>query len=82
MTQAAYLSAVLSNGNSNSLSITGISTNASGNLVVQAQSFFSPRQPNGQAMTQTSSGGSPFDYTAEITPDLRTVVRTSAVGWR
>ena len=82
MTEAAYLSALLSSGKSNTLTVTDISTNASGNLVVQAQSFFSPRNPDGSRMTQVGSGSSPFDYTVEITPDLKTVVSTSAVGWQ
>ncbi|NER32609.1 MAG: hypothetical protein F6J93_00765 [Oscillatoria sp. SIO1A7] len=82
MTEAAYLSALLSSGKSNTLTVTDISTNANGNLVVQAQSFFSPRNPDGTRMTQVGSGSSPFDYTVEITPDLKTVVSTSAVGWQ
>lgn len=81
MVDAAYLSAVLSSGKSNSLAVTGISTNSKGNLVVKAQSYFSPRRPDGKAMTQTGSVGSPFDYTVEITRDLKTVVNTSANGW-
>ncbi|MGB7444890.1 MAG: Calx-beta domain-containing protein, partial [Coleofasciculaceae cyanobacterium] len=81
MTDAAYLSALLSNGNSNSLAITDLSVNGNGNLVVNAQSFFSPRNPDGSAMTKVGSGGSPFDYTIEITPNLNTVVSTSAKGW-
>jgi len=81
MTDAAYLSAVLSSGKSNSLAVTGISTNSKGNLVVKAQSYFAPRRPDGKAMTQTGSGGSPFDYNVEITRDLKTVVSTSAKGW-
>lgn len=78
---AAHLSALLSNGRSNSLVIDDVGVDASGNLVIRAQSYFSPRRPNGQAMTQVSSDGSPFDYTVEITPDLKRVVSTAAVGW-
>ena len=78
---AAYLSAILSNGNSNTLTINSIAINASGNLVVSAESYFSPRRPNGSAMTQVGSGGSPFAYTLEITSDLKQVVSTAAVGW-
>ncbi|OAB63033.1 hypothetical protein AY599_00395 [Leptolyngbya valderiana BDU 20041] len=78
---AAYLSALLSSGNSNTLTITDVTTNGSGNLVVSARSFFNPRNPDGSAMTQVGSDSSPFDYTLEISPDLRTVVDTSAVGW-
>ncbi len=79
---AAFLSAVLTNGNSNTLTITDITTNEAGNLVVSAQSFFGPRNPDGSRMTQVDTSlSSPFDYTVEITPDLNTVISTSAVGW-
>ncbi|MBP0005730.1 MAG: hypothetical protein J7642_18765 [Cyanobacteria bacterium SBC] len=78
---AAYLSAVLSDGDSNTLTITDITKNGSGNLVVKAQSYFNPRNPDGTKMTKVTSASSPFDYTVEITPDLRTVVNTSAIGW-
>ncbi len=79
---AAYLSARLSNGNSNSLTIENISVNASGNLIIQAKSWFSPRNPDGSRMEQIGSGSSPFDYTVEITSDLTQVLNTAAVGWR
>jgi hypothetical protein len=79
---AVHLSALLSNGNSNSLVVDDIGLNSNGNLVVQAQSWFSPRNPNGSRMTQVDSGSSPFNYTLEITPDLTQVVSTSADGWR
>lgn len=81
--KAAHLSAVLSSGKTNSLSVTGASLNKAGNLVIKAKSFFSPRRPDGKALTQNpgSKTGSPFDYTLEITPDLSKVVRTSAPGW-
>ncbi|WP_170189847.1 hypothetical protein, partial [Geitlerinema sp. P-1104] len=79
---AAFLSAVLESGDSNSLEITDITTNEAGNLVVSAKAWFGPRNPNGSRMTPVdTSSGSPFDYTVEITPDLNTVIRTSAVGW-
>lgn len=81
MTEAVYLSAILSNGNSNSFVITNLTTNATGNVIVNAQSYFAPRRPDGTAMTQTVSASSPFNYTLEITPDLKTVISTSAVGW-
>lgn len=81
LTDAVYLSSILSSGKSNSLAVTGLSLNAAGNLVVKADSYFAPRRPDGNAMTQTTSGSSPFDYTLEITPDLKTVISTSAVGW-
>ena len=81
MTDAAHLSALLSNGNSNTLVITDLSVSDSGNLAVRTNSFFSPRNPDGSRMTQVVSASSPFDYTVEITPDLSRVVSTSAVGW-
>jgi hypothetical protein len=81
LTAAVYLSAVLSSGKSNSLAVTNLATNSAGNLVVNAQSYFAPRRPDGQAMTQIADDGSPFDYTLEITPDLKTVVSTAATGW-
>lgn len=81
MTDAAFLSALLSNGNSNSLAVKDLFVNDDENLVVRADSWFSPRNPNGSRMTQVGSGGSPHDYTVEITPDLSSVVSTAAVGW-
>jgi hypothetical protein len=85
LTHAAYLSAILSNGNSNTLTITGLDTTTTGNLLVSAESFFSPRQPNGQPLTldndPNTPDNSPFDYFVEITPDLKRVESTSAVGW-
>jgi hypothetical protein len=82
LTNAAYLSARLSSGKSNSLAIADLSVNSAGNLVVKAKSFFAPRRPDGSAMTQTTPGKSPFDYTVVITKDLKTVISTAAVGWR
>jgi hypothetical protein len=81
MTEAAYLTALLSNGKSNSLEITAVSQNSAGNLVISANSWFAPRRPDGTAMTQTVPGSSPFSYTVEMAPDLRSVVSTSAIGW-
>lgn len=81
MTDAAYLSSVLSNGNSNSLLINTMALTPQGNLEILADSWFAPRRPDGQAMTQTGSGSSPFDYTIELTPDLSTVLSTAATGW-
>lgn len=79
---AAYLTAILSSGNSNTLTVKDIGTNNDGNLVIQAESFFSPRRPDGAAMTQVDTQlDSPFAYTVELTPDLKRVVKTSAVGW-
>lgn len=81
--KAAHLSAVLSSGKTNSLAVTDATVNRAGNIVIKAKSFFSPRRPDGRAMTRNpgDKSGSPFDYTLEITPDLTKVVRTSAKGW-
>ncbi len=81
MTSAVHLSSVLSNGRSNSLAIRNLSVNSAGNLVVQSNAWWAPRRANGSAMTQTGIGGSPFDYRLELTRDLKTVVKASAVGW-
>jgi hypothetical protein len=78
---AAYLSSRLDSGKSNSLAVTDLSVNNSGNLVVKANSWYAPRRVDGSQMTPNGSASSPFSYTLEITRDLKTVVRTSAVGW-
>lgn len=78
---AAYISSRLDSGKSNSLGVTGLSVNSSGNLVVKANSWYAPRRVDGSQMTPSGSVSSPFSYTLEITRDLKTVVNTSAVGW-
>ena len=82
MTNAAYLTSVLSNGKSNTLLIDNVSENEQGNLEIEADAWYSPRDVNGEALTKTDDSlSSPFDYTIELTSDLKTVVDTSAVGW-
>ncbi|MGG6296677.1 DUF4114 domain-containing protein [Leptolyngbya sp. AN02str] len=79
---AAYLSALLSNGNSNSLVVKNLSVNTAGNLVISADSFFAPRNPDGSRMQQVNTSlSSPFAYTIELQPDLKRVISTQAVGW-
>ncbi len=78
---AAHLSAVLTSGNSNSFTVDDILLNSSGNLVIRATIAFAPRNPDGSRMYQVTPGSSPFDYTLEITPDLKQVVSTNAPGW-
>lgn len=80
--RAAYLSSVLSSGNSNSLSVTGASFNATGNVVLKANAYFSPRRPNGSPMQQVVAGNSPFQQTLVLTSELKKVIKTSAVGWQ
>lgn len=77
---ATFISAILSSGNSNTLSVTNLGLDGD-NVVVSASSFFSPRRTDTTAMQQTVSGGSPFDYTIEFTPDLSTAVRAEAPGF-
>ncbi|MEP0789922.1 hypothetical protein NDA00_17610 [Funiculus sociatus GB2-M2] len=74
---ATFLSALLSNGESNSLDVKGLSWTGT-NLVIQADSYFAPRRPNKTAMT--CIGTSPLQYKAQFTSDLRTVVQASALG--
>ncbi|MEB3341398.1 DUF4347 domain-containing protein [Okeania sp.] len=82
MTDAAFFSALLSSGDSNTLTVTDLYINSGNNLVVEASSFFSPRNPDGSRMTQVDTNlGSPFDYTLEITQSLDEVISTAAVGW-
>lgn len=81
MARSAYLSSVLSNGDSNSLLIKGATLSEDRTVILEADSWFAPRQPNGEPMQQVGTGGSPHDYTLELSRDLRTVLNTSAVGW-
>ncbi|MGC9503252.1 Calx-beta domain-containing protein [Baaleninema sp.] len=81
VSDATFVSALLSNGNSNTLNVTGLSFNGS-NVVVEAQSFFSPRRTDTTAMENTGSDtSSPFDYEIEFTPDLTSAVRAVAPGF-
>jgi|GEM_PF-1116843 len=64
-----------SNGKTNSLKIKGLSWTGT-SVVVQADSYFSPRRPNRTAMI--CSGSSPFNYKVTFASNLRTVVSASA----
>ena len=79
MTDAAYLTALLSNGNSNTLKVTDLSLNSDNNLIVEADSFFSPRNPDGSRIEIPSGLSSPFDYTLVITPDLNEVLESEVI---
>ena len=76
---ATFLSAILSSGKSNSLTVTGLSWNGT-NLTVKADSAWSPRSPNTKPMTCVAGSPSPFKYTAVFTGDLSKVNSTSAPG--
>lgn len=81
LTGAAFITAILSNGKSNSVGIKAVQCTSEGNVRVRADSFFSPRRIDGTAMTDNGAGGSPHDYTIDFTPDLTQVLYTSAVNW-
>jgi hypothetical protein len=75
VSNATFLSALLTSGKSNTLVVKGLSLNGS-NLVVNADSFFSPRRAGRSRMT--CSGSSPFNYTLEFTANLGSVTRAIA----
>ncbi|NEQ97370.1 MAG: hypothetical protein F6K30_11700 [Cyanothece sp. SIO2G6] len=77
---AAYISAVLTDGRTNSLKVADFSVNASGNVLVQTDSRFYPRNVDGSPMLNVGDTPAPFDYTVELTPDLNQVISTRAVG--
>ncbi|WP_071515599.1 hypothetical protein [Geitlerinema sp. PCC 9228] len=82
-TDATFLYAKLSNGNSNTMTVTDLSLNSNGNVVVQAASYFSPLQVDKTRMENNGPDtSSPFDYTIEFTPDLSSAVRAEAPGFQ
>ncbi len=81
LNNGTYIKALLSNGNANTLVVNDIYLNGDNNLVVRADSYFSPMNINRTRMTQIVAGGSPHDYTVIFTPNLQTAVCASAVGW-
>lgn len=72
---ATFLSAVRRNGKSNSVTVTGLSWTGT-NLVVRANSWFSPRRTNRRAMS--CSGSAPFSYRIEFSSNLSSAVKASA----
>lgn len=75
ISNATYLSTLLSSGKSNSLQVKGLSLSGS-NLVVNANAWSSPRRFDRSRMT--CSGSSPFNYTIEFGANLSSVVRAVA----
>lgn len=75
---ATFLSAQLSNGNSNTLIVTGLEFDANENIVVEADSWFSPRNPDTSPME--CQGSSPFYYQLTFTPELSEVLLATATG--
>ncbi len=76
--RAVFISARLSNGNSNTLLVTNISLGNAETLLVEADSFFSPRGLDGLALPRTTSNPSPFSYQLELLPDLTRAIKASA----
>ncbi len=72
---ATFITARLSSGKTNSLSITDLSFQ-NDVLKVEANSFYSPRNPDKSAMS--CSGSSPFVYTLYLSADLSTALAASA----
>jgi hypothetical protein len=82
-TDATFLYAKRSNGKSNTMTVTDLSLNSNGNVVVQAASYFSPLQVDKTRMENNGPDtSSPFDYTIEFTPDLSSAVRAEAPGFQ
>ncbi|NEP45648.1 MAG: hypothetical protein F6K35_43140 [Okeania sp. SIO2H7] len=77
---AAYISAVLKDGKTNTLGVTDLSVTANGNLLVRSDARFYPRNVDGSPMLNVGDTPAPFDYTVELTPDLKQVISTSAIG--
>lgn len=77
ITNATYHSAVLTNGNTNSLTVTDIQVLASGNVVVRADADSFPREVNGSRMVCT---GRPYRYTVEFNADLTVALGAVSTG--
>lgn len=75
--KATFLKAVLSSGNANTLVVRSLWLE-NDVLQVQADSWFSPLNPDKSRMT--CQGSSPFDYSLELSADLSTVLTASAVN--
>ncbi|MEM6503184.1 MAG: hypothetical protein AAF685_15280 [Cyanobacteria bacterium P01_C01_bin.89] len=77
--QATFISALQSNGSSNSLRLTELGLGAN-TVTIRANSAFSPRRPDRSAFSCTATGVGGFDYTATFTADLSTVTQAGAPG--
>lgn len=74
---ATFVSAVLLNGNTNSITITGLTILPNGNLLVQADSSRFPREIDGSPMVCTSGT---YTYQLELTPSLEEAVGALATN--
>lgn len=75
-----FVSALLSNGNTNTLVPTNMSFSGT-NIILEADSFFNPRRIAKDKMVQTTSGDSPFDYTITFNNSLTQANSAIAPGW-
>lgn len=75
-----YLIARLSNGNTNSIEITDFDW-YNDQLVVYADSFFSPLRPNKERMVHDGVLSSPFEYRGLFSADLTTLNSAEAIGY-
>ncbi len=73
-----FLMGKTNDGKTNSFEVKNISLLNSGNVLIAADSWFSPLQTN--QTTFTCEGNSPFDYTLEMRKDLSSAEHASAVG--
>lgn len=75
-----FVSALLSNGNVNTLTPTDLSFQGE-NIVLDSESFFSPRRTTKERMEQTIAQDSPFPYQITFEPDLSTAITAVSPGW-
>ncbi|MEM9539622.1 MAG: hypothetical protein AAGA60_08930 [Cyanobacteria bacterium P01_E01_bin.42] len=76
-----YVSAELSNGNTNTLLPTGLAFDDDGNVVLDALSFFFPRDIDGSTQEQTEFSNSPFPYTIVFDPTLENALSAVSPGF-
>jgi hypothetical protein len=79
-TAGTFSIARLSNGNTNTLFPTDLAL-VNGQIVLYADSFFSPLDVDLERMTQTTPGGSPFPYRVILDASLQTAISAEAIGW-
>jgi len=75
-----YLIARLSGGNTNSMSITDFDW-YDGQLVVYANSWFRPLNPDKSTMVEDGSPSSPFEYRGLFSADLESLNAAEAIGF-
>ncbi|MEM6430742.1 MAG: hypothetical protein AAF708_15995 [Deinococcota bacterium] len=76
--QGTFITAVLSNGNTNSLTINALNVDASGNIVVSADTAAAPRYEDTSRMPCPAYDGNVEDYTLVLSPNLSTALSATA----